>query len=362
MSVKTIFFTGGGSGGHTLPALTLIKEIKSRQPSITISHLGRRQGIERHLLQVEVDNYYGIFTGKLRRHFSFKNVTDGFCFLVGLLQSIFILLPHSYQQWVLFSTGGFVSLGPVIASRLLGYTVYLHEQTSKVGLANKIASFFCHRVFISFESSRAFFPAKKVFYSGYPLRKEIESKKPPHFNFQGVALPKLSKPVLLVVGGGNGSLLLNSWVDTHRKELLDTFAVFHQVGRGFIRDYQEKARVSEGHTYQVFDFTSELIHLLQHAAVVVTRSGAGIVSELIYLNKPALFVPLKIAQRGEQQHNALEAREIIAAEIVMEEDLLKHSHLKTLFRLMQGKTSSTTKKGNTRINAREWLAKEISKC
>ena len=360
---QRVFFAGGGSGGHTIPALTLIKEIKSLPISPTLHYIGRHQGIERNIIASEVDFYHGIFTGKFRRYFSLKHFSDFFGFLWGFAESIFILFPHRFQKVVMFSTGGFVSLSPVLAGRIMGYTVYLHEQTSQAGLANKIASYFCHKVFVSFENSRFHFPAKKTFYSGYPLRREIElvkSQSPVHeLTFNGEQLlTNLSKPSILITGGSNGSLLLNKWTDTYLKELLKTFTVFHQVGNTFIEQYQQRELPS---SYHIFGFSKQLISLLQYTTVVITRSGAGIVSELIYLNKLSLFVPLKIAQRNEQYFNALEAKKKIPCEIVLENDFLNNSHLNKLNKLI--KLSKTLKKNTSPSpiphNAREFLVKEI---
>ena len=357
-----IFFTGGGSGGHSFPSLTLIKEIKKKL-TIKIIYIGSRHGIEKKIVEKEVDKYHSVFTGKLRRYISFKNVIDGFSFLIGFSQSFFILafywLITGFKKNTLFSTGGFVSVAPVIASRLLGYRVLLHEQTSRVGLANKITSYCCHRIFISFESSRRYFPSKKVHYSGYPLRREMEEDKPNQFEFKGIWLNQLSKPILLVTGGGNGSELLNEWVDKYLSQLLIEFAVFHQVGKRFARQYKEKEHLEGRYIYRPFDFTSELPTLMKFADVVMSRSGAGIVSELIYLNKPAIFIPLKIAQRNEQYYNALEAQEKITTQIITESKLLQNSHLDVLTALIK---KSKMKKSSTHFknkNPREILAQEI---
>ncbi len=361
-----IFFTGGGSGGHSFPALTLIQEIKKRKPTVKIIYIGSRLGIEKKIVQTEVDQYHGIWTGKLRRYVSFKNFTDIFSFSIGFWQAFFILAFYlflaRFKKCTLFSTGGFVSVAPVIVGRLLGYRVLLHEQTSRVGLANKIASYFCDKIFVSFENSRTYFPTKKVFYSGYPLRKEIERNKIKKFKFKEISLNELSKPILLVTGGGNGSELLNEWVDRYLLELCSQFAVFHQVGKRFIKKYVKEGKNSvreKENIYEAFDFTSEMIILMKWASIVLSRSGAGIVSELIYLNKPAILVPLKIAQRNEQYYNALEAQKKCAT-IITEKEFLKSSHLNILTSLIK-KTKEKIKKNNSFIpdNPTKILVEEI---
>lgn len=360
MVKKIIFFTGGGSGGHTIPALTLIKEIKIKAPEVVIHYIGSRKGLEKKIMSPQV-LYHSIFTGKLRRYFSLRHVTDLISFCWGIMQSVFILSPYAYKGYLLFSTGGFVSLGPVLVARLLGYEVFLHEQTSRVGLANKIASRFCHRIYISFHSSKIFFPSSKTYYSGYPLRREIELEPSKPGKFHNLDLSKLKKPIILITGGGNGSWLINKWVNKYKKELWQEYTLFHQVGKNYIDQYaQEKPSIEH---YNVFDFSTDLLNLMKHSSLIISRSGAGIVSEIIYLNIPAVFIPLKIAQHNEQYHNAMEAKKLIQADIIVEDAFLQSPHIDTIKKQIQlGQNRRANKKlAKTSNTGRDFLIKEILK-
>ncbi|MFT5459647.1 MAG: UDP-N-acetylglucosamine--N-acetylmuramyl-(pentapeptide) pyrophosphoryl-undecaprenol N-acetylglucosamine transferase, partial [Myxococcota bacterium] len=222
-----IVFAGGGSGGHVIPALTLIDELR-RRGGFDIAYIGSHTGIERELAASRDVPYTAISTGKLRRYLSVENLVDVFRVALGTLQALawFIRRPRG----LVFSTGGFVSVPVVVAARLTGQTVFLHEQTSRAGLANRLASKFAHVVFVSFDASRALFPPSKTELSGYPLRPECFVAGSGPTVVAGRDLGDIEGPVLFLTGGGNGSKLLNEWLRDHLPALQERFFVVHQVG------------------------------------------------------------------------------------------------------------------------------------
>ncbi len=319
-----VFFVGGGSGGHVVPAKTLIEALRSAS-DLSISYVGDRSSIEFQLIK-DLVPFYGIKTGKLRRYFSWQNFTDVFKIFFGFLQSLAILIPKKQVRTLVFSTGGFVAVPLVLAARVLGVKVYIHEQTSRVGLANRICSRFASKIFISFESSRSFFPPKKVVYSGYPVRKEfflaLDSLAKP----SGIDFSEIKKPVLFITGGGNGSLLLNELVKKNLEFLSQKYFIVHQVGEKFFEEYSLMA----SDTYRVFSFINdEMPFLLRRAELVISRAGAGTVSELLAIQKKSIYVPLKIAQKNEQFFNAMEAKNSLGS-MVLSEDEVKDVQLPQL--------------------------------
>lgn len=351
-----IVFTGGGSGGHSMVAITLIKYFRNRQPSIKIEYIGSHQGLEKILCLQNDVSYHEISTGKLRRYFSLENFLDVFKVLLGFLQCFFLFFTKLKKAEIVFSTGGFVSVAPCVVARVLGRKVYLHEQTSRLGLANKIISKFADKVFITFESSRVFLPKDKVIFSGYPLREDILSNSANFEVIKGVSLRDSRKPILFVTGGGNGAQVINELILKFKSELLDDYIIFHQVGSKFVTEYQKM----ESENYKVFDFIGEeLISLIKAASVVISRAGAGSVCELMALNKKVVFIPLKIAQRNEQFHNAQEASKHIRVEIIEEDDLKGVFLPETLSALREQEVSSPLEKKNDQ-NPCEVIYKELS--
>ncbi len=310
---KAVIFTGGGSGGHVVPALTLIAKL--RQKHTRIYYFGSYKGIESKLTQGKVDRYFAVSTGKLRRYIDLQNITDIFRLAIGLIQCFFYLSRLRFSSNVIVSMGGFVSVPTVIAGKLLGYKIIVHEQTSRVGLANKIASIFAKTVFVSFKDSLKFFPKDKVRYSGYPVRDEFKTTQFENLNFEGVELKTAKRPIFFVTGGGNGSKLLNDKIKENLDKLCAEYIVIHQVGSQYIDEYSKL----KGEYYKPVAFLGdEMPDLMKASKYILSRSGAGTVAELISLGKPSLFIPLKIAQKNEQYHNAMEANRLIGSLVIEE--------------------------------------------
>lgn len=321
-----VVFTGGGSGGHTIPASVLIRRLRSNN-SANSKHIllpdlyciGSIEGIERRTLSDLVLRYFPIRTGKIRRYISLRNISDMAGVLLGLVQSFFFLLrlKNEYKKILVFSTGGFVAVPSVIAARLLNIHVFIHEQTSRAGLANKISSFCASKIFISFNASAKSFPHKKTIFSGYPLREECydPERKPLFINGKVI---ETRRPILLITGGGNGSQLINQIVRENLALFRKHFLVIHLTGKAFIKDFEKYA--DDGY-HPAAGLGDEMINAIKHADLLITRAGAGIVSEIITLKKKAVFIPLKIAQKNEQYYNAKEAVNSVGGLIFPEEEL-----------------------------------------
>lgn len=321
MGKKTIIFTGGGSGGHVVPALTLIDSLKKLEDQYQIEYIGGQNSIESELVPEFVGKYHSISTGKLRRYFSIQNFIDLFKVALGTLQSFLILLGKP-SNTLIFSTGGFVSVPVVVAAWLTGKKIFIHEQTARVGLANKIASKFAQKVFISFEESMNFFPQGKTVLSGYPLRAECFTQPDQNFFFEEINLKDKGLPVLFITGGGNGSKLLNDMVKKSINNLSDKYFIIHQVGKQFIDEFKEL----ETANYKPIAFVKQnMIEILKKADITISRAGAGTVCELMALKKTSVFIPLKIAQKNEQFHNAKEAEQKIGSVVIEEDEALKMS-------------------------------------
>ncbi|MDH4468474.1 MAG: UDP-N-acetylglucosamine--N-acetylmuramyl-(pentapeptide) pyrophosphoryl-undecaprenol N-acetylglucosamine transferase [Bacteriovoracaceae bacterium] len=313
---KNYVFTGGGSGGHTIPALTIFRSLDKNQ--INVTYYGSYSGIESEIIPKEKIKYRKIFTGKLRRYLTWRHFPDFLKFFLGIAQSTFYLMADRPQ--VVFSTGGFVSLPVVISAWVLQIKVVIHEQTSRVGLANRIAARFADKVLISFEASRSYFPAHKVEWTGYPLRPSLFTPVNTHFEIQGTDFSLLKLPILLFMGGGNGAKLINDFVNKNFFELIKHHHVVLQCGSMFWNDWRDRVHPH----FTAFTFLgNELVELMKMSQVMVARAGAGTVCEVIALQKPAIFIPLKIAQKNEQYHNAIEAKNLIGSEVILEDEFLK---------------------------------------
>jgi UDP-N-acetylglucosamine--N-acetylmuramyl-(pentapeptide) pyrophosphoryl-undecaprenol N-acetylglucosamine transferase len=317
-----LIFCGGGSGGHVVPAITVIKALLKKYPDLKIDYIGSINGIEAELIPREKINYKGISSGKLRRYLSIENVTDVFKILIGVVQS-FLFLSKTSDKSIVISFGGFVSVPPVLAAWVLGKKILIHEQTTQMGLANKICSKFASTIMLSFEDSLKYISKDKTVFTGYPVREECLRKET--YNISGSASFKNQKSKkMFITGGGNGSRLINQIIYDNLDVLTKDYEIIHQVGKAFYESYKPYERDN----YKVYDFIgAEIIDLFKQSDIIVSRAGAGTVSELLALGKRSLFIPLKIAQKNEQFHNSIVAKEKLGSIVIVEDDLNNETFL-----------------------------------
>lgn len=352
-SKKTLIFTGGGSGGHVMPALTIIKKINA-DSRYDIHYVGGIASIERELVKDYKLTYHPIRTGKLRRYLSVENMKDIFRVFLGLVDSYKLLWKFDKKTTLVFSTGGFVSVPVVLAARLQGKKAFIHEQTSRVGLANKICSIFANRVFISFEDSYKYFNENKTHFSGYPLREECYTSDINPVTINGRLINNSTKPILFVTGGGNGAQLINKLIEKNFNFLTEKYLVVHQTGKAFFEEYKKLKHPD----YIPVPFVGpEMIDLFKVATVTISRSGAGTVCELIAVGKKSIYIPLKIAQKNEQFFNALEAHKKLGSIIIEEKELTDQAFLNALEEIGNENPMNKVQKQN----GLQFLIEEIEK-
>ena len=281
-----VLLVGGGSGGHITPNLAIATELKKIRPSIKIIYIGSKNKLDRELVSKIDLPFYPIFTGKLRRYFSWQNFIDPFFVLLGIFQSIFLIL--KFKPNIIFSKGGFVSLPVIFAGKLLGKKMILHESDSRMGLANRIASRFVETICISFPNLKK--DSNKFVFTGNPIRKEIlNGNIEDGYNFTGF---KKDKPILLIWGGSLGAQQINDLVIENFEKLKKDFQIIHISGKG------KKTGIKD-ENYVDFEYINikDLKNIYKIVDIVVGRAGANSLYELALIQKPNIIIPLKNADQ-----------------------------------------------------------------
>ena len=293
-SGKKIILTGGGTAGHVLPNITLMPKLA--ELGFDIHYVGSHDGIERGLVEFHGIPYHGISSGKLRRYFDFKNFTDVFRIIRGVWDSYKIL--KRIKPDVIFSKGGFVVVPLIFAAKLRGIKVVIHESDLTPGLANRLVEPIATKVLVSFPETLKYVPKKKSILTGVPLRSDLASaSKEDGLRF--LEFHDTGKPVMLVTGGSQGSVAINTCVREVLPQLLEQFRVVHLCGRGNLSGINFDG-------YKEFEVLNrDLPNVLMAADIVVSRAGANTLFELLFLKKPNLLIPLTLGQsRGDQIINA----------------------------------------------------------
>jgi UDP-N-acetylglucosamine--N-acetylmuramyl-(pentapeptide) pyrophosphoryl-undecaprenol N-acetylglucosamine transferase len=270
--------------------------------------IGSGDGIEARVVPAAGVAYHAIPTGKLRRYWAWRNLTD-----LGLRVPIGLVVAHRLlgrlRPRAVFGTGGFVALPVVLAAAARRVPVVIHEQTAIPGLANRIAGRFARRVALTFPDGGTF-PAGRVVVTGNPLRPELRGGSRAAAVARFDVDPAL--PLLYVTGGAQGAHRINRAIGEILPALLEQAHVVHQCGdhpttgdRAWLEARREALPPALRRRYTVLPYVgAELRDIYAAAALVIGRAGAGTVNECCHLGIPALYVPLPGTSGDEQTLNA----------------------------------------------------------
>ncbi len=341
-----IVLSGGGTGGHIIPNIALIHELKAIyekkiNEQLELLYIGSINGMEKKMIEELKVPFYGIHTGKLRRYFSLENFVDLFKIPVGFVQALIKLI--KFKPRVVFCKGGYVCFPLVLAARVCGIPVILHESDVTPGLANRLSARFANTICISFEESRKLFPKKKkIVLTGNPVRRELMfGNKEDGLRFVDF---QEEKPIILFMGGSLGAEFINELVWENLDYLLMHYQVVHICGKGKTKSPEEltkllnEKRQKNLARYRNFSFVQqELKDLYAVADLIVSRAGAITLSEIDFFAKPAILIPLPAGgvSRGDQIENAKIFAKNHACAVMLQEEFSVENFLAEIKHLIQ---------------------------
>jgi UDP-N-acetylglucosamine--N-acetylmuramyl-(pentapeptide) pyrophosphoryl-undecaprenol N-acetylglucosamine transferase len=365
-----IVFTGGGTGGHIFPIISIARELKRIRPDFSFYFIGPRDDFGSFMLSKEGIKVKSIVSGKIRRYWTFKsffqNIFDIFKIIVGLIQSffyLFFLFPD-----LIFSKGGYGSFPVSVLSYLFFTPVMLHESDVTPGLSNRIISKIALEIFSSFPVNETeFFPPEKVISVGNPVRKEI--MKGSKEEAERIFDLKKGRPILLVLGGSQGSERINNLILNVLPQLLNDFQVIHQTGPKNFEEVRSESQVminpSLNKYYHPHPFLEEnkLKHALSACDMVLARAGSGTIFEIALCGKPSILVPLPESAQNHQVNNAYSYQEKGACLVIEERNLTANFFLERLKYITSSpekmEKMSVSAKNFSRPRAAEIIAKYI---
>ncbi len=325
-----ILFTGGGSGGHFYPIISIAEEL---------NHLVK----EKKLLELELfymsptpynpgalfENgivYKKNSAGKLRRAAGLKSVLnflDLFKTGWGTLVSVFEI--YRLYPDVVFGKGGYASFPALLAAKILRIPVVIHESDTVPGRVNLWAGKFAQKIAVSYKEAAAHFPANKVAYTGQPVRKDVSV--PLTSGARDFLEIEEGIPVILVLGGSQGSRKINDVILGALKSLVEKYAIIHQVGPNNIAEVKATADAILFNTphkdrYKPFDYLNQLATRMGAgvASVVVSRAGSTIF-EIASWQVPAIIIPINKRVSRDQHSNAFAFARAGGCVVIEEENL-----------------------------------------
>ena len=313
-----VAIAGGGSGGHLFPGIAVAEEFKKRGDDIEVIFIGTEKGLEARVIPVEGYTIKLLKTeGVLGRSFMRKIIA-----LYRAASSVFASMSiyKESRPDIVIGTGGYVSVGPVVAARLLSIPVLLMEQNMMPGMANRVLAKIADKVAVTYHESIPTFGRAKAVRTGNPVRESILKGD------RELALDIFSleqgRQTVLVLGGSSGAKSINDTMVLALNGLLDCrdgIQFLHQTGQA---DYERIRGIYRelGFNAMVAPFIHQMPEAYALSNMVVSRAGATTLAELTALGKPMLLVPYRHAA-GHQEFNARKLVEAGGARLIREQDL-----------------------------------------
>lgn len=325
--MKRVLLTGGGTGGHIYPLISVGKNIKKiAKGDIKVEYIGPKS---KYIQEIEDNNIrtYKITSAKMRRYFDVQNLIDIPKFIYSIFEALvklYFIMPD-----VVFSKGGPGSIPVVIAAKFYMIPIVVHESDSIPSLTTKITSKLAKKVGISFEVTNKYLSSSKTFLAGNPVRDIFLNQDTLNKN-QAKAYLNFDKnePLILVMGGSQGSTRINSLILNNLDALVSNFQIYHIVGQKNVKEVKSTTDIifkrwerekRNKYKYTGYIEAKEMAIALTAADLVISRSGSGTIFESAIMRTPAMLVPLEGSANNHQKVNAYEYSKAGAA-IVIEEN------------------------------------------
>ncbi|NTW27614.1 MAG: undecaprenyldiphospho-muramoylpentapeptide beta-N-acetylglucosaminyltransferase [Candidatus Moranbacteria bacterium] len=322
-----IILTGGGTGGHLTPLVAVAEKLKAKLGSeANILYVGSGAEMEKQIMAENGIATKFVISGKLRRYFSLQNFVDFFKVPIGFVQSLWLLLV--FMPDAIFSKGGYVAVPIVLAAWIYRIPIMIHESDSAPGLANQFLAKFANRIAIAYPTAEEYFPKERTALVGNPIRFQI-TEGDPRMLRQELGFTE-SRKTLLILGGSQGSKIINDAITNILPQLLQHFQVIHQTGQDHYEDVVREAAIMgikaghDGYYAAPFMNANKLRDAFALSDLVISRAGATFITEIAANEKPAILIPISQSANNHQQMNAYALAKIGAALVLEESNLGEH--------------------------------------
>ncbi len=374
-----ILFTGGGSGGHFYPIIAvaeavreIAKEKKILEPELY--YMAPSKYNPRALFDNEI-TFVGVSAGKVRRYFSILNFFDLFKTAAGIFSAVLSLF-RIYPD-VVFGKGGYASFPTLVAARILRIPVVIHESDSIPGKVNTWAAKFARKIAISYPEAGEYFKkiigskkaALRIAYTGNPIRKEIlyarSTGARDFFKFDDNETGE-KPPVIMVVGGSQGSKTINDVMVDAVPELIKKYDVIHQTGK---KNYADSADVitsilkgnPNANRYRPMEYLNDIsMRMAAGAADLIVSRGGSSIFEIAAWGKPSIIIPLNEAVSHDQTKNAFAYARSGACTVMEEKNLTPHILVSEINRIIENPALRERMQKGAQTFARTDAAREIA--
>jgi UDP-N-acetylglucosamine--N-acetylmuramyl-(pentapeptide) pyrophosphoryl-undecaprenol N-acetylglucosamine transferase len=296
--------SGGGTGGHIFPAISIANALKQRYPDADILFVGALGRMEMERVPAAGYPIEGLPVSGFDRKHMLKNIVVVWNLMRSIIKARRII--RKFRPEVAIGVGGYASAPVLRAASAFGVPTLIQEQNSYAGVTNKLLAKNAARICVAYDDMEKFFPKDKIVKTGNPVRQDllsVKAKGEAAYRFFGL---DNSKKTLLIVGGSLGARTINQSVIAQLEALATSdVQVIWQTGKFYIEDARKAFAPFLGERIIVTDFVSRMDYAYAIADLVISRAGASSISELCLLSKPVILVPSPNVAEDHQTKNAM---------------------------------------------------------
>ncbi|GGE39725.1 undecaprenyldiphospho-muramoylpentapeptide beta-N-acetylglucosaminyltransferase [Psychroflexus planctonicus] len=348
-----VLISGGGTGGHIFPAIAIAQEIQHRYPTAEILFVGAKDRMEMQKVPQAGFKIEGLWISGIQRKLTLSNLMFPFKLMSSLIKARKII--RNFKPDIAIGTGGFAS-GPLLkAATQKEIPSLIQEQNSYAGITNKWVAQKVDRICVAYPNMERYFPKEKIVFTGNPIRRDVlqlsgnASEAKANFGFNA------NQKVLLIIGGSLGAKRINELISAKLEFFkAQNIQVLWQTGKFYYENY--KNLNSEG--IRVVEFIQEMNQAYTAADFIISRAGAGSVSELCVVGKPVIFIP---SPNVAEDHQTKNANSIVAenAAISIAEQDLEEAFQNTFLKLLQDESRQKELSANIKKLAKPEATSDI---
>ena len=312
-----ILLSGGGTGGHIYPAIAIANELKARHPESKFLFVGAEGRMEMEKIPQMGYEIKGLNITGLQRSLSLKNLAFPFKLISSLFKAKRII--RKFKPNVVIGTGGFASGPTLFMANRKRIPSLIQEQNSYPGITNKLLAKNVKKICVAYDGLEKYFPTDKLIKTGNPVRQDllnIDEKKEEALSYFNLDPDKMT---LVILGGSLGARAINRALENDIQTILkNDLQVIWQSGKLY---YEEYKKFSEMKGVQVCEFIQRMDLLYAAADVLISRAGAGSISELCIVGKPVIFIPSPNVAEDHQTKNAKSVTDKNAGILLKEENI-----------------------------------------
>jgi UDP-N-acetylglucosamine--N-acetylmuramyl-(pentapeptide) pyrophosphoryl-undecaprenol N-acetylglucosamine transferase len=299
-----VIISGGGTGGHVFPAISIANALKKINPAVDILFVGAEGRIEMEKVPAAGYKIIGLPVAGFLRKITLKNIVVFIKLLRSLIKAKKIL--NDFNPDIVVGVGGYAS-GPVLRrAGKMKIPTLIQEQNSYAGVTNKLLAEKAAAICVAYDGMEKYFPSEKIIKTGNPVRRGFENLqdlKSDAIKYFGL---EENKPVVLVLGGSGGAGVINNCLGENLQAIEQTdYQWIWQSGKHYFEKINALVNTSNTVNIHVHNFINRMDYAYSAADIIVSRAGAGTISELCIVGKPVILIPSPNVAEDHQTKNAM---------------------------------------------------------